>query len=343
MLSLIQTQPITPSRLKKLIAISCLCFTLLSLLMVMSKVPSASAKASAADSGQNYKVLGADNKHVAIVNAKGEVEWEVPNEAREIHDIQMLPNGNVIYQTSYTTVVERNRDKQIVWQHESKPKAGYDGKVEIHSYQRLKNGLTLIAESGNTRLIEVDKDDKIVHEVPLTVTKSNSHRDTRMVRKLDNGHYLVCQEGEGKVREYDDQGKIVWEYALELNNRPRSDGHGVEGHGVEVFGAIRLSNGNTMIAGGNNNRILEVTPAGKITWSIDHQELPGITFAWMTTLELLPNGNLIIGNTHAGPDNPQLIEVTRDKKVVWTFKDFKNFGNNLVAAQVLGIKGKVIR
>ncbi len=29
----------------------------------------------------------------------------------------------------------------------------------------------------------------------------------------------------------------------------------------------------------------------------------------MTTLELLPNGNLIIGNTHAGPENPQLIEV----------------------------------
>jgi hypothetical protein len=62
----------------------------------------------------------------------------------------------------------------------------------------------------------------------------------------------------------------------------------------------------------------------------------------VTTLQLLPNGNLIFGNTHAGPENPQLIEVTRDKKVVWTFKDFQNFGNNLVAAQVL-IQGKVIR
>ena len=62
-----------------------------------------------------------------------------------------------------------------------------------------------------------------------------------------------------------------------------------------------------------------------------------------TTLELLPNGNLIIGNTHATPENPQLIEVTRDKKVVWTFKDLKTFGNGLAAAQVFGIKGKVIR
>src|SRR5262249_57484428 len=71
--------------------------------------------------------------------------------------------------------------------------------------------------------------------------------------------------------------------------------------------SIRMPNGNTMIAGGNNNRVLEVTPAGKIVWSIDHKELPGITLAWVTTLELLPNGNLIIGNTHAGPDNPQQI------------------------------------
>lgn len=303
-----------------------------------------SPNVSVADSSRDYKVLGADKKRIAIINAKGEIEWEVPNpDAREIHDIQMLPNGNVLFQTGYTTVVEVNRDKQTVWKHESKPKAGYDGKVEIHSYQRLKNGLTLIAESGNSRLIEVDKQDKIVKEIPLTVEKTNAHRDTRMVRKLDNGNYLVCQEAEGKVREYDGKGKIVWEYALDLNGRPRSPGHGVEGHGVEVFGAIRLPNGNTMIAGGNNNRVFEVSRDGKIVWSIDQKELPGITFAWMTTLQYLPNGNLIIGNTHAGPENPQLIEVTRDKKVVWQFKDFTNFGNNLVAAQVLGIKGKVIR
>jgi hypothetical protein len=311
---------------------------LLLAILVTAQLPFVAAQS------KDYRVLGADKKRVAIVNAKGEIEWEVPNpDAREIHDIQMLDNGNVLFQTSYTTVVEVNKAKEVVWKHESKPKEGYTGRVEIHSYQRLKDGNTLIAESGNTRLIEVDKQDKIVKEIPLTVIKPNAHRDTRMVRKLDNGNYLVCQEGEGKVREYDGAGKIVWEYVIELGDRPRSPGHGPEGHGVEVFGAVRLKNGNTLIAGGNNNRILEVNKAGKIVWSIDHKELPGITFAWMTTLQVLPNGNIIIGNTHAGPENPQLIEVTRDKKVVWQFKDWTNFGNNLVAAQVVGLKGKVIR
>lgn len=292
--------------------------------------------------GKGYRVLGADNKHIAIVNAEGEIEWEVPNDARETHDIQMLPNGDVLFQTSYTTVVEVDRDKKIVWQYEAKPKDGYTGSVEIHSYQRLKDGLTLVAESGNARLVEVDRKGAIVKTLALAVDKPNSHRDTRMVRKLENGNYLVCHEGDGRVREYDPAGKVVWTYEMDLNGRPAAPGHGPEGHGINVFGAVRLPSGNTMIAGGNNNRVIEVTPEGKIVWSIDQKELPGITLAWVTTLEVLPNGNLIFGNTHAGPDNPQLIEVTPQKKVVWTYKDFKNFGNNLVAAQVL-IEGKVIR
>ena len=293
---------------------------------------------------KDYRVLGADKKHVAIVNAKGEVEWEIPNpDAREIHDIQYLPNGNVLFQTGYTTVVEVNKDKQVVWKHESKPKEGYTGRVEIHSYQRLKNGLTMIAESGNGRLIEVDKDDKIVRTIPLTIEKPNAHRDTRMVRPTPNGGYLVCHEGDGKIREYDKNGKVIWTYVMDLAGRPRTDGHGPEGHGAEVFGAVRLKNGNTLIAGGNNNRVFEVNKEGKTVWSVDHNELPGITFAWMTTLQVLPNGNIIIGNTHATPANPQLIEVTRDKKVVWQFKDFTNFGNNLVAATVINLKGNVIK
>ena len=164
-----------------------------------------------------------------------------------------------------------------------------------------------------------------------------------MARKLANGHYLVCHEGDGAVREYDGDGKVVWIYKLDLAGRPRSPGHGTEGHGTEVFGAIRKPDGNTLIACGNGNRVIEVNPKGEIVWSIGHDELPGIRLAWVTTLQLLPNGNLIVGNTHAGPENPQLFEVTRDKKVAWTFKDFTTFGNGLAATQVLDVQGPVVR
>ena len=97
----------------------------------------------------------------------------------------------------------------------------------------------------------------------------------------------------------------------------------------------RLPNGNTLIGGGNNNRVIEVNKAGQIVWSVESKDLPGITLAWVTTIDVLPNGNLIFGNSHAGPDNPQLIEVTRGKKVVLTFKNLDAFGNYLVAAKVI--------
>ncbi len=300
------------------------------------------AAPASAEDHPAYRVLARDKGHVAIVNAKGEVEWEVPCPT-DAHDIAMLPNGNVLMPVSATKVVEMSPEKKVAWQYESKPTPANKGRVEVHSFQRLPGDLTLIAESGNRRLIEVNRAGKIVREIPLTVDKPDAHRDTRLVRKLDNGHYLVCHEGDGKVREYDETGKVVWSYALDLAGRPRSPGHGPEGHGTEVFGAIRRPDGNTLIAGGNNNRVIEVDRDGKVVWSIGHDELPGIRLAWVTTLQLLPNGNLIVGNCHAGPDNPQLFEVTRDKKVVWTFKDLKTFGNDVAAAQVLDVKGTVIR
>jgi len=285
----------------------------------------------------SYRVLAADKGKVAIVDAQGKVEWEFANKA-ETHDIQLLPNGNVLLPLPKSVIAEVNREGKVVWQYECKPKTGYTGRIEVHAFQQLPDGNVMIAESGNRRIIEVNREGKIVREVPLTVENPNPHRDTRMARKLENGNYLVCHEGDGKIREYDPTGKVVWTYQMELGGRPKAPGHGVEGHGVEVYGAIRLPNGNTLIAGGNNNRVLEVNSKGEIVWKIDHNELPGIQLAWVTTLHALPNGNIIVGNCHAGPNNPQLFEVTRDKKVVWKFNDFKTFGNGLATSHVLDIK-----
>lgn len=283
-----------------------------------------------------HRVLAADRGtgKLAILDAKGNIEWEFANK-HDVHDLHVLPNGNILTHTSNTNVVEISPEKKIVWVYEAKPKDGYKGRIEIHAFQRLADGNTMVAESGNSRIVEVNANGEIAKTVPLQVKKSDAHRDTRMVRKLASGHYLVCHEGEGCVREYDDAGKVTWEYTLDLGGRPRSNGHGPEGHGVELFGAIRLANGNTLIAGGNNNRVVEVNPKKEIVWEVGQKELSGITLAWVTTLHALPNGNVVIGNCHAGAENPQLIEVTREKKVVWTFKNHKTFGNNLASAVIL--------
>lgn len=279
------------------------------------------------------RVLGADRGRLAILDSQGAVTWEMPWKS-QVHDMQILPDGRILTHRDPAEVVEIDpTTKQVVWSYVSKPRPGYDGRVEIHAVQRLADGLTMIAESGNRRIIEVDRAGRIVRSIDLKVDRPNAHRDTRLVRKLSGGGYLVCHELDGVVREYAPDGEVVWSYKLDLDGRPATPGHG--GHGVEVFGAVRLENGNTLIATGNGNRLIEVDRAGEIVWSIGQTELPGVRLQWVTSLVPLPNGRIRFGNTHAGPDNPQLIEVDRDKRIVWSLKNHETFGNDMAAAIVL--------
>ena len=228
-----------------------------------------------------------------------------------IHDIHVLPNGNVMVQQGGAKIAEIDRQtKQVVWSYDSTKQNGNEGKkVEVHAFQPLDNGDVMIVESGVARIIEVNRAGELKHEVKLQVKKPSTHSDTRLVRKLKSGNYLVCHENDGAVREYDSTGKIVWDYDVPLFDKPQKGGHGPEGFGNRCFGAVRLANGNTLIATGNGHSVLEVTPAKEIVWKIEQNDLPNMTLAWVTTLEELPNGHYVIGNCHAGAKNPLLIEI----------------------------------
>jgi PQQ-like domain len=150
--------------------------------------------------------------------------------------------------------------------------------------------------------------------------KPGGTQNTRMARKLDNGNYLVCAESPGVVTEYNAKSEVVWEYPIK----------------TRVFGAIRLKNGNTLIASGGGASVVEVNRDGKVVWEIK-DNVPGakITLKWTTFLTELGSGNIIVGNCHAGEQNPQIFEITRDKKVVWQFNQYDTFGNGLACSQVL--------
>jgi PQQ-like domain len=283
------------------------------------------------------RILAGDDstRRLAIIAPDGSVEWEIPVTA--IHDAAVLPNGNVLLQQGWTRVQEVTPTRQVVWEYDA-AKANPGKPVEVHAFQRLPSGLTMVAESGPARIIEVDAAGKVHREVKLKVDRPNAHADTRLVRKLDNGNYLVAHEADGRVREYDATGAIVWQFDIPLFGKERKGGHGPEAFGNSVFSATRLANGNTLIGTGNGHSILEVDRAGKIVWKIEQNDLPGITLAWVTRVERLPNGNTLIGNCHAGPENPQMIEVTPDRKVVWSWKDFTHFGNSTPVVALLPAK-----
>ncbi len=302
-------------------------------------VVAGSVSVHAEQTGTPRRILGGDDstQRLAIVAPDGSLEWEMKVGA--IHDAWVLPNGNLLFQQGWTRIVEVTPDKQTVWEYDAATQNGNAGKkVEVHAFQRVGRDRTMIVESGPARILEVDRAGKIHQEIKLKVDHPSAHSDTRLARKLSSGNYLVAHESDGVVREYDRQGKVVWEFEVPLFGHARAGGHGPEAFGNSVFSATRLPNGNTLIGGGNGHCVLEVTPQKKIVWELHQHDLPGITLAWVTRVERLPNGNTLVGNCHAGPENPQFIEVTPDKKVVWTFKDFKNFGDSMPVQVVLNAK-----
>jgi outer membrane protein assembly factor BamB len=286
-----------------------------------------------------HRLVTQGNGKLAIVEANGKISWEMPWGG--IHDIHVLDNGNLMVQQGQQKVVEIDRQtKQIVWTYDSQTQnAEGDSPVEVHAFQPLANGHVMIAESGRGRIIEVDREGKIHKQIRLKLNSPHPHMDTRLARQLDDGSYLVCHEGDGFVRHYDDAGKVIWEFEIPLHGRDRRDGHGTEAFGNKVFGAVRLQNGNYLIATGNGHSVLEVNPKTEIVWRLDQNDLPGITLAWVTTLEVLPNGHYVIGNCHAGPQNPILIEIDpATKQVVWQFDQYETFGNNVSNSQLLDMK-----
>ncbi len=295
-----------------------------------------------------HRLICQGNGKLAIVEPDGKTSWAM--DWGGIHDIHVLANGNIMVQQGNNKVVEiDSQEKKVVWSYDSKTQNSTkdDEAVEVHAFQPLENGNVMIAESGRARIIEVDRDGTIQKEIKLHVNHPHPHRDTRLVRKLNNGNYLVCHEGDGVVREYDEQGNVVWDFSIPMFGREPADGktgHGPDAYGNQVFGAVRLETGNTLIATGNNHRVLEVTPQKEIVWQLEQDDLKGITFAWVTTLEVLPNGNYVIGNCHAGDGNPLLVELEpKTKTVIWQFDRYADFGNSVSNSQILDVDFKSIR
>jgi len=70
--------------------------------------------------------------------------------------------------------------------------------------------------------------------------------------------------------------------------------------------------------------VFEVDKEGKPVWEVKGEDLPGVSLKFMTGLERLANGNTVMTNWQghgALGRTADIIEVTPEKKVVWTFFD----------------------
>ncbi len=153
--------------------------------------------------------------------------------------------------------------------------------------EALPNGNTLIVEFALGRVVERDKNDKILWEFA-------SLRNPYAAQRLANGNTLISDTYGNRVIEVTKAGQIDWQI-----------------QDIKPLDAERLPNGNTLISDGKAGRIIEVDGKGKVVW-----ELGNYQGVW--DVDRLENGNTLITQRKAGHS---VIEVDKKGNVVFEIKD----------------------
>ena len=246
----------------------------------------------------------------------------------EYDDIWMLSNGNILF-TRMQYVALITPDKKVLWRYDCN-NAKDSTHTEVHSCQPIGLDKVMFVVSGlppklfvvniKTGKVEVE------HELPYIqpANASDIHPQNRRARVTAQGTYLVSLLNMGRVVEYDKNFKEIWSYST-----------------PKPWSAMRLKNGNTLITDEKDWLTREVNSKSETLWEFNCKtDLPAeyqFTSAPQTCTRLA-NGNTIFTSRGQAGKGPQLIEVTRDKKVVWVLQDWKNIGD-ATAVQILNDPG----
>jgi hypothetical protein len=240
-----------------------------------------------------------------IIGEQGEEIWNAGRPAAR--DGYVLADGNILICWA-DQVVEYGKNKQVVFTYNRST-----ADMELGTAVRLKNGRTLITESGkNPRLVEVDKNGNIRVSVPLQPETDNVHMQTRMARKLPNGNYLVPHLLAFAVKEYKPTGEVVNIFRTdtpELGSRDSVNW---------PFTAIRLDNGNTLVSLTHGNKIVEFNPSGGVEWKVTNNDFKDRPFQDPCGVQRLPNGNTVIAS-YGAKKGIKLFEITPSKEMVWHY------------------------
>ena len=260
---------------------------------------------------------GPGGNRIIEVSPEGKVVWEhkVPSLCVMF---QMLPNEHVVSADGRLAHLVYTDGLHLLSLFEgyipgagaqplNKEIAGDMGTFHLLAWKGRTRDFLLLGEQGPCQAVEVSPAGDVVATVKLPTTEKPYHQQLRNIHRLENGNVLAAIEAEGAAREVTPEGKVVWEVNGLAN----------------VFEAIRLPDGNTLVACGTQKRVIEVSPAGKVVRELMARDVPEVNLTWVTSLQVLKNGNYLIGNFLHGQEGKgaHAFEVTRDKKVVWTFAD----------------------
>jgi HEAT repeat protein len=194
---------------------------------------------------RNGNILIAENqgRRVSERDKKGHIKWQKQLNGNPVA-CQRLRNGNTFI-ACYYNVMEVKPDGTEVYNHQR----GFNN--YIFSAHKMHNGNIVFMTNMGT-VVVMNPAGKELH----TFTVQNLG-NWCSVEGLRNGRFLIAMMSQNKVVEVDIKGNIKKEFAAE---------------GVHT--ATRLPNGNTLVAGMNNNLIAEYDRGGKQVWKMQSPGRP---------------------------------------------------------------------
>ncbi len=174
------------------------------------------------------------------------------------------------------------------------------------SMVRRPDGRTFVGYRDS--IFELDENDKVVREI-----KTSAGGYFRLLRMSKEGHFLFTS-GATKIKEVDNNGKLVKEVDIVQSV---SDAK-------KPYFADRLDNGHTLVSTGYGASLLEFDQDWKLVMTLGGRgKIPGVDFTFFFgQVQRLNNGNYMIAHWtgHKKEDSkkaPQVLEMTKDGKVVW--------------------------
>lgn len=174
------------------------------------------------------------------------------------------------------------------------------------SMVRRPDGTTYVGNKNS--IFELDKNDKVVREIKIAAGGY-----FRIFRMSKDGHFLFTS-GATKIKEIDNNGKLVKEIDLSK----------VAADVKKPYFAERLDNGHTLVSTGFGASLLEFDENWKLVMTVGGKgKIPGVDFnLFFAQAQQLKSGNYMIAHWtgHKREDSkkaPQVLEMTKDGKVVW--------------------------
>lgn len=230
---------------------------------------------------------------------------------RECNSASLSKNKKtLVYSNKHEVCLVDFKTKEFVW------KLKLEKGQEAHTAHFLPNGNILVGVCAipKARILELDKNGKILKETNFETGIENPHGQFRQIIKNKKGNYVVPLIGKGTIAEINPKGEIVRNINLK----------------APIFSVKELKNGNWLLSC-DGGRIFIANPnTEEKVRVIDNSNIDGAKMLFMTEARMLKNGNILASNWNGhskDKSQPKLMEIDKNNKVVWVLKDDAEISN----------------